>query len=103
MSVTRKETINLKAGETFSTVFNEASMGGYSWSMTENKSCLSVSRGNMGLTREEIGSRAVGAPGKYKISVTPEEPGSYELEFQHKRAWEEEPVETVRFVLNVAP
>lgn len=103
MSLSMRKEVNMKAGETFSAVFNECASAGYLWRLTENKSGLSVKRDNIDITKEDVGGASVGRGNKWKMSVAAEKPGTYELEFQHKRPWEQEAIETVRYILHVQP
>jgi predicted secreted protein len=98
---TRAEEIELKAGRTFSAVFTEAASAGYLWSVSGNKSGLEVAC--RALPSPAGGEMAVGMFGEVEFSATPATPGTYELEFTHKRPWEKEAAEIVRYTLRVSP
>ena len=102
MSAFRKEEVSLRPGEKFSVIFNEMAGAGYLWTMSENKSRLRVTMESPppGKASE---TETVGGPHELEMSVSPQTPGTYELEFVHKRPWEQEAIETVRYVLHVKP
>ncbi|MBU0800548.1 MAG: protease inhibitor I42 family protein [Alphaproteobacteria bacterium] len=88
----------VKVGEVFRVTFNEASGGGYLWSvapredMTINKS-----------TTDKSARGAIGGHVQAVFSGIVAKEGVYEIEFTHKRPWEDKAEEVVQYTLTVKP
>jgi predicted secreted protein len=88
----------LKVGEALNLSFNEASSGGYLWEWKAGSDAVRVIAG-----RSKPLGNGVGALCRRDFTVVADAPGDHELEFTHKRPWEQEADKTLRFVLHVKP
>jgi predicted secreted protein len=102
MTMHREQEITIKAGEKFSVVFNEASTAGYLWKVSENKSNLDVQALSVMTPRAKLRkAAAIGGFNQIEFSARVAQAGTYEVEFAHKRPWEDKAHETVRVKLTV--
>lgn len=96
MVFARQKTATIKAGGTFSVTFTEAAFGGYLW----------TARSAQGLAFEKSTKpvdKGIGAANYATFKAAVAEPGTYEIDFEHKRPWEGKASEKVRYILTVEP
>jgi predicted secreted protein len=93
----RTEEKSLKVGEALSVQFTEAASAGYLWSATEATGSLQISK-----SRKTMG-HGVGGFGTVEFTAVADVPGTYEIEFVHKRPWNDEVAEAVLYRLHVNP
>jgi predicted secreted protein len=101
MTMYREQEVTVKAGQKFSVFFNEAASAGYLWSVSENKDNIDVQGVTVLVPRSKL--RRIGGESQIEFSGRVEKPGDYEIEFAHKRPWNNEVHETVRLKLTVQP
>jgi predicted secreted protein len=101
MTQLREQEITLKAGERFSVVFNQAASAGYLWNVSRNRAGIDVQALSVLVPRSKL--RRMGGVEQIEFYGRAPQPGEYEIEFEHKRPWENRAVEAVRLKLKVEP
>jgi predicted secreted protein len=92
----RHKTATIKSGETFAVTFTEAAFGGYLWT-AQNAQGLVFEKTTVPV------DKGVGAALYATFKVVAAVPGTYEIDFEHKRPWEKQASEKVRYILTVEP
>ena len=95
--MTTVENASMKVSNPLAIEFEEASSAGYLWSATEATGHIQITK-----TTKSPRPGITGFP-VVEFSLVADVPGTYEVDFVHKRPWEEDSLQAARYVLDVQP
>ncbi len=82
--------LKFEAGRAFDLKLGGAPSTGYLWALRHTPAGLRVSELNL----EQAADASLGDGGQQVFQVLAEQPGRYVLEFEYKRRWEAEPLDS---------
>jgi predicted secreted protein len=89
--------LKFEAGQPFELKLGSAPSTGYLWEPLPAPAGLRVTE----LAMKQAADPSPGDGGQQVFQVLAEQPGRYVLEFQYKRRWEREPIETRRIEIEL--
>ena len=92
-------TIDTAAGKQFNIVLDGNATTGYMWEASYDKAYLSLVKDEYKQNESKQGM--VGVPGKHYFTFQALKAGKTEVTLNYKRAWEDSPIETKVFNINI--